>query len=40
MIIELCKVDVGLNAADMMTKNVGVGVLKMCKGLIGMVGSG
>ena len=39
-LIELCKVDTGLNAADMMTKNVGVGVLKMCKGLIGMVGSG
>ena len=38
--IELCKVDTGLNAADMMTKNVGVGVLKMCKGLIGMVSSG
>ena len=39
-LLELCKVDTGLNAADMMTKNVGVGVLKMCKGLIGMVGSG
>ena len=38
--IELCKVDTGLNAADMMTKNVGVGVLKMCKGLVGMVSSG
>ena len=38
--IELCKVDTGLNAANMMTKNVGVGVLKMCKGLVGMVSSG
>ena len=38
--IELCKVDTGLNAADMLTKNVGVGVLKMCKGLVGMVSSG
>ena len=24
--IELCKVDTGLNAADMMTKNAGVGI--------------
>ena len=39
-LIELCKVDTGLNAADMMTKNVGVGVLKICKGLVGMVSSG
>lgn len=39
-LLGLCKVDTGLNAADMMTKNIGVGVLKMCKGLIGMVGSG
>ena len=39
-IIELGKVDTGLNAADMMTKNVGVGVLKICKGLVGMVSSG
>ena len=38
-LIELCKVDTDLNVADMMTKNVGVGVLKMCKGLIGVVGS-
>ena len=38
-LIEFCKVDTGLNAPDMMTKSVGVGVLKMCKGLIGMVGS-
>ena len=38
--IELCKVDTGLNAAHMMTKNVGVSVLKMCKGLVGMVSSG
>lgn len=38
--IELCKVDTGLNAADMLTKNVGVGVLKICKGLVGMVTSG
>ena len=37
-LIELRKVDTGIYAADM-TKNVGVGVLKMCKGLIGMVGS-
>ena len=39
-LIELCKVDTGLNAADTMTKNVGVGVLEVCKGLIGMVASG
>ena len=39
-LIELCKVDSGLNAADMLTKNVGVGVLKICKGLVGMVASG
>ena len=38
--IELCKVDTGLNAADMLTKNVGVGVLKVCKNLVGMVFSG
>ena len=39
-LIELCKVDTGLNAADMLTKNVGVGVLKICKSLVGMVSSG
>ena len=39
-LIELCKIDTGLNAADMMTKNVGVGVLKICKGLVGMMTSG
>ena len=39
-IIELCKVDTGLNAADMMTKNVRVGILKVCKTLGGMVISG
>ena len=33
-LIELCKVDTGLNVADMLTENVGVGVLKICKGLI------
>ena len=38
--IELCKVDTGLNAADMFTKIVGVGTLKMCKELIGMSLSG
>ena len=38
--IELFKVDTGLNAADMMTKNLGVGVLKVCKGIIGMSSSG
>ena len=31
--------DTGLNAADMMTKNVGVGVLRVCKQLAGMVAS-
>ena len=36
-IIQLCKVDTGLNAADMMTKNVGVGILRVCKKLAGMV---
>ena len=39
-LIELGKVDTGLNAADMFTKNVGVGVLKVCKGLVGMMESG
>ena len=39
-LIELCKFDSGLNAADMLTKNVGVGILKVCKGLVGMVLSG
>ena len=39
-IIELAKVDTGLNAADMMTKNVGVGTLRVCKQLAGMVDSG
>ena len=37
--IELCKVDTGPNAADMMTKNVSVGILKICEGLVGMVSS-
>ena len=36
-LIELSKVDTGLNAADMMTKSVGVGTLKVCKQLAGMV---
>ena len=39
-IIELAKVDTGLNAADMMTKNVGVGILKVCKQIAGTVDSG
>ena len=39
-VIKLCNVDTGLNAADMMTKNVGVGVLRVCKGLVGMGPSG
>ena len=39
-LIELGKVDTGLNAADMLTKNVGVGVPKVCKGLVGMIESG
>ena len=39
-LIELCKVDSALNAADMLTKDVGVGVLKVCKALVGMVASG
>ena len=39
-LIELCKVDTGLNAADMMTKSVAVGISKICKGLVGMVSSG
>ena len=38
-IVELCKVDNGLNS-DMMTKNVGIGVRRVCKRLVGMVGSG
>ena len=39
-VIIMCKVDTGLNAADMLTKCVGVGILKVCKGLIGMQSSG
>ena len=39
-IVELSKVDTGLNAAHMMTKNVGVGVLRVCQRLVGMVNSG
>ena len=39
-LIELCKDDSGLNAADMLTKNVGVGIRKVCKGLVGVVSSG
>ena len=39
-LIELCKVDTGLNVADMMTKNMGVGVLKVCKSLVRVVSSG
>ena len=39
-VIELCKFDTGLNAIDVMTKNVGVGVLRVCKGLVCMVPSG
>ena len=39
-IIQLCKIDTGLNAADMLTKHVGVGVLKTCKGLVGMTKCG
>ena len=39
-IIEFGKFDTGLNAADKLTKNVGVGVLKVYKGLVGMIGSG
>ena len=35
--IKLAKVDTELNASDMMTKNVGVGVLNTCQNLIGMV---
>ena len=38
-LIELGKVDTGLNAADMFTK-VGVGVLKVSKGLVGMIENG
>ena len=36
-ITELCKVDTGLNAADMMIKNVEAGILRVCKQLAGMV---
>ena len=39
-LIESGKVDTGLNAADMFTKIVGAGVLKVCKGLVGMIESG
>ena len=39
-LIELCKVDTGLHVVDMLTENIGVGVLKVCEGLIGMVSSG
>ena len=33
-LIEMCKVDSGLNAAEMLSKNVGVGVLKFCRPLV------
>ena len=36
-VIELCWVDTRLNAADVFTKSVSIGVLNICKGLIGMV---
>ena len=36
-LIELCKVDTRLNAADMMTKSAGVGILRGCKQPAGMV---
>ena len=39
-LLQLCKVDTGFNAADMMTKNFGAGVLKTCKSLVGMIKSG
>ena len=39
-LLELCNVDTGLNTANMLTKNAGVGVLKVCEGLSGMVTSG
>ena len=39
-LLELCKVDTGFNATDMMTKNVGAGVLKICNSLVGMIESG
>ena len=36
-LIELGKVDTRLNAAHMLTTNVEAGVLKVCKGLVGMI---
>ena len=40
IIIELRTIDTGLHAADMMTENVGVGVLRKCEELVRMVASG
>ena len=39
-VIELCEVDTGLNATDMMTKQVGITILRSCKALVGVVPSG
>ena len=38
-LIEMCKIDIGLNVANMLTKHMGVGVLKTWKGLVGMIES-
>ena len=39
-LIGLCKIDTGLNVADMLTKQVGVRVIRVFNGLIGLVESG
>ena len=39
-LIEVCKIATGLNVAYMLTKHVGVRVLKTCKALVGMSTSG
>ena len=39
-VVTMATSDTGLNAADMLTKSVGVGNLKVCKALAGMVISG
>ena len=38
--IQMCKIDTRLNAANTLTKHVEVGVLKTCKGLVGMTKCG
>ena len=39
-LIELCKMNTGLNDIETPTKHVGLGVLKTCKALVGMCAGG